>query len=165
MFKALEQTTLRRIEIKRWLLLMLRMLALACLAIVLARPFLPPNSFGIANQNTSVVHAIIIDNSPSMSRIGPQGPLLEQAQTLALEMIDNGQDRDQFVIQNTSGPALFNHLSESASARVRAQEINIQKGGDYLITRYAELVELIQNAPFAQKNIYFISFSFRNSKL
>ena len=162
-FKALEQTTLRRIEIKRWLLLMLRMLALACLAIVLARPFLPPNSFGIANQNTSVVHAIIIDNSPSMSRIGPQGPLLEQAQTLALEMIDNGQDRDQFVIQNTSGPALFNHLSESASARVRAQEINIQKGGDYLITRYAELVELIQNAPFAQKNIYFITDGQSNS--
>ena len=156
-FKALEQTTLRRIEIKRWLLLMLRMLALACLAIVLARPFLPPNNFGIANQNASVVHAIIVDNSPSMSRIGPQGPLLEQAQTLALEMIDNGQDRDRFVLQSTSGPALFNHLSESATARARVQEISIQRGGDYLIKRYAELVKLIQNAPFAQKNIYFIT--------
>jgi hypothetical protein len=74
-FKALEQTTLRRVEIKRWLLLLLRMLALACLAMVLARPFLPPNSFGLANQNASVVHAILIDNSSSMSRIGPQGPL------------------------------------------------------------------------------------------
>ena len=156
-FKALEQTTLRRIEIKRWLLLMLRMLALACLAIVLARPFLPPNNFGIANQNASVVHAIIVDNSPSMSRIGPQGPLLEQAQTLALEMIDNGQDRDRFVLQSTSGPALFNHLSESATARARVQEISIQRGGDYLIKRYAELVKLIQNAPFAKKNIYFIT--------
>ena len=62
-FKALEQNTLRRVEIKRWLLLLLRMLALACLVMVLARPFLPPNSFGLANQNASVVHAILIDNS------------------------------------------------------------------------------------------------------
>ena len=156
-FKALEQTTLRRVEIKRWLLLLLRMLALACLAMVLARPFLPPNSFGLANQNASVVHAILIDNSSSMSRIGPQGPLLEQAQTVALEMIDNGRERDRFVLQNTSGPALLNQISESATARARAQEITIQQGGDYLVKRYTELVELIQNAPYAQKNIYVIT--------
>ena len=107
---------------------MLRMLALACLAIVLARPFLPPNSFGIARQNASVVHAILIDNSPSMSRIGPQGPLLEQAQELALEMIENGRDRDRFVLQSTTGTALFNQISESATARARVQEISIQTG-------------------------------------
>ena len=156
-FKALEQTTLRRVEIKRWLLLLLRMLALACLAMVLARPFLPPNSFGLANQNASVVHAILIDNSSSMSRIGPQGPLLEQAHAVALEMIDNGRERDRFVLQNTSGPALFNQISESTTARARAQEITIQQGGDYLVKRYTELVELIQNAPYAQKNIYVIT--------
>jgi len=156
-FKALEQTTLRRVEIKRWLLLILRMLALACLAMVLARPFLPPNSFGLANQNASVVHAILIDNSSSMSRIGPQGPLLEQAQAVALEMINNGRERDRFVLQNTSGPALFNQISESASARARTQEITIHQGGDYLVKRYTELVELIQNAPYAQKNIYLIT--------
>ena len=156
-FKALEQTTLRRVEIKRWLLLLLRMLALACLAMVLARPFLPPNSFGLANQNASFVHAILIDNSSSMSRIGLQGPLLEQAQAVALQMIDNGRERDRFVLQNTSGTALFNQISESATARARAQEITIQQGGDYLIKRYTELVELIQNAPYAQKNIYLIT--------
>ncbi len=156
-FKALEQTTLRRVEIKRWLLLVLRMLALACLAMVLARPFLPPNSFGIANQNSSVVHAILIDNSSSMSRIGPQGPLLEQAQALAIEMIENGRERDRFVLQTTSGPALFNQISESATARALTQEIAIHEGGDYLVKRYAELVELIQNAPYAQKNIYLIT--------
>ena len=156
-FKALEQTTLRRVEIKRWLLLLLRMLALACLAMVLARPFLPPNSFGIAKQNASVVHAILIDNSPSMARVGPEGPLIEQAQELALEMIENGRGRDRFVIQHTSGTALFNQISQSAAARARVQEISIQRGGNYLSKRYSELVELIENAPYAQKNIYFIT--------
>jgi hypothetical protein len=92
-----------------------------------------------------------------MSRIGPQGPLLEQAQAVALEMIDNGRERDRFVLQNTSGPALFNQISESTTARARAQEITIQQGGDYLVKRYTELVELIQNAPYAQKNIYVIT--------
>jgi type 1 glutamine amidotransferase len=156
-FKALEQTTLRRVEIKRWLLLLLRMLALACLAMVLARPFLPPNSFGIARQNASVVHAILIDNSPSMARVGPEGPLIEQAQKLALEMIENGRDRDRFVIQHTTGTALFNQISQAATARALAQEISIKRGGNYLSKRYSELVELIQNAPYAQKNIYFIT--------
>jgi hypothetical protein len=76
---------------------------------------------------------------------------------VALEMIDNGRERDRFVLQNTSGPALFNQISESTTARARAQEITIQQGGDYLVKRYTELVELIQNAPYAQKNIYVIT--------
>jgi hypothetical protein len=72
-------------------------------------------------------------------------------------MINNGRERDRFVLQNTSGPALFNQISESASARARTQEITIHQGGDYLVKRYTELVELIQNAPYAQKNIYVIT--------
>ena len=99
---------------------MLRMLALACLAIVLARPFLPQIILEYIIK-ISVVHAIIVDNSPSMSRIGPQGPLLEQAQTLALEMIDNGQDEIDLYPKHL-WPALLNHLSESATARARVQK-------------------------------------------
>jgi len=72
-------------------------------------------------------------------------------------MINNGRERDRFVLQNTSGPALFNQISESASARARTQEITIHQGGDYLVKRYTELIELIQNAPYAQKNIYLIT--------
>ena len=52
-----------------------------------------------------------------MSRIGPQGPLLEQAQTLALEMIDNGQDRDRFVLQSTLWPRIVQSSMESVTAR------------------------------------------------
>ena len=156
-FKALQKSTLRRIELKRWLLLLLRMLALACLAMVLARPFLAPNTLGISGPKGRALHAILIDNSASMNRIGQNGPLLEQAQQLATQLIDNGQANDRFIIQTTNGPGFFTTISQASASKDRILEIEAKNTGSYLAERYGELVETIENAPYPQKNIYLIS--------
>mgnify|MGYP003114132268 FL=1 len=78
-FQELKNTTIRRIRIKRYLLLLLRLLAIACLAFVLARPFLPPALSSGGNSQAPALNAILLDNSISMSRIGKQGPLFEYA--------------------------------------------------------------------------------------
>ena len=156
-FKALQKSTLRRIELKRWLLLLLRMLALACLAFVLARPFLAPNTLGISGPQGNALHAILIDNSASMNRIGQNGPLLEQAQQLASELIDYGKANDRFIIQTTNGSGFFTKIAQASASKDRIQEITAQKTGSYLSERYLELVETMENAPYSQKNIYLIT--------
>ncbi|HBQ61566.1 MAG TPA: hypothetical protein DD671_18635, partial [Balneolaceae bacterium] len=67
-FRELKNTTIKRIRIKRYLLLILRLLAIACLALVLARPFLPPALSGGGSAQAPALNAVLLDNSISMSR-------------------------------------------------------------------------------------------------
>ncbi len=62
-------------EIKRWLILLLRMLALACIIIAFAQPFNASKTALSAKKET----IIYIDNSFSMQANGEKGSLLERA--------------------------------------------------------------------------------------
>src|SRR5690554_4210516 len=62
-------------EIKRWLILLLRMLALACIIIAFAQPFIASKTALSAKKET----IIYIDNSFSMQANGEKGSLLERA--------------------------------------------------------------------------------------
>jgi hypothetical protein len=62
-------------QLKKWLALLMRLLALACLIIAFAQPFTAPNTAMNAKKET----VLYIDNSFSMQAKGSQGPLLERA--------------------------------------------------------------------------------------
>ncbi len=62
-------------QLKKWLALLVRLLALACLIIAFAQPFTAPNTAMNAKKET----VLYIDNSFSMQAKGSQGPLLERA--------------------------------------------------------------------------------------
>ncbi len=61
-------------QLKKWLTLFARLLALACIIIAFAQPFTASNSA----LNTQKETVIYVDNSFSMQAKGPQGPLLQR---------------------------------------------------------------------------------------
>ncbi len=61
-------------QLKKWLTLFARLLALACIIIAFAQPFTASDSA----LNTQKETVIYIDNSFSMQAKGPQGPLLQR---------------------------------------------------------------------------------------
>lgn len=70
--------------LKKWLILLFRMLALACIVLAFAQPFTSDKN--AKNEQPELV--IYLDNSFSMEASGPKGPLLKQAiQTLLTEQI------------------------------------------------------------------------------
>ena len=70
--------------LKKWLILLFRMLALACIVLAFAQPF--TSNKNAKNEQPELV--IYLDNSFSMEASGPKGPLLKQAiQTLLTEQI------------------------------------------------------------------------------
>src|SRR5690625_2213691 len=75
-FDLLKTTAIRRIRIKRWLLLALRMTAMILLAVALARPFLPPG-IGWFSQSEPKIIGLLIDNSPGMAQVDQHGPYFE----------------------------------------------------------------------------------------
>lgn len=100
-FEALRRTTVRRIRIKEYLLLLLRLLAIASLALVLARPFLPSTLFG---DSRSVTYILVIDNSPSMLQQGENGTWFMQARESAQMFITASEPASRFVVVPTHGP-------------------------------------------------------------
>lgn len=138
-FKRLEQSTIKRIKLKRWLLLALRCIAVFCLAVALARPFLPPVfSLGYDAADTKKV-GLLIDNSASMTAINEKGPLIDQAKSAATEIINLASPNDKFYIQTTNGEG---HTAAPVSpnrALELIDEIKAVRKGSYLRQRIFDL--------------------------
>lgn len=162
-FKELQKSTIRKIKIKRMLLLLLRLLAVVCLAMVLARPFLPPSLSVGGSSNQPTVYAILIDNSISMSRIGSKGPLLEQAKELIDTIIDASKEDDRFIIQTTNGEAINVSISTASQVSKRVDEIEITKTGAFITERLSSLLNVLDGSPFQNKKLYLIND--RNTEL
>ncbi|MBT8255853.1 MAG: BatA domain-containing protein [Bacteroidia bacterium] len=75
-------------QLKKWLTLLMRLLALACVILAFAQPYSASKLVSNSQQET----VIYIDNSFSMSAKGPNGPLLERAKQ---QLYDAAQGDDK----------------------------------------------------------------------
>jgi hypothetical protein len=95
LFTELQEDNRTRNKLKNYLILAARLLALACLIIAFAQPFLP-------NKNNSQIQgaknyvSIYIDNSLSMEANEKKGTLLDASKRKALEIIDAYSEADKF---------------------------------------------------------------------
>ncbi|GAB5409820.1 MAG: hypothetical protein BalsKO_21850 [Balneolaceae bacterium] len=156
-FKELQKTTIRKIKVKRYLLLLLRLLAIACLAIVLARPFLPPGIGNSINSQAPSLNAILIDNSISMSRIGGKGPLMEQAKEIVKSIEESSKESDRFILQITNGEAQYSTIVGHGQLLRRIEEVEISKSGNYTRDRIENLYQVLEDAPYENKRLFVIS--------
>lgn len=155
-FKELQKTTIRKIKIKRFLLLIVRLLAIACLALVLARPYLPPG-LDYGDSNSAALHVVLLDNSISMGRIGEQGPLLEQAKSIIRELEASSKDIDRFIFETTNGEEQFASVIGHNQLLRKLEETKISKGGNYTIQRLQSLISMLEDSPYENKRIYMVS--------
>lgn len=102
--KELQKTKIRRIKLKQWILLALRVLIILFLVLSFARPALETVSFGVASSAKTTA-VIIIDNSFSMSAVDENGSLFNQAKAAAGKLLNEFKDGDEIVLITTSNPA------------------------------------------------------------
>ncbi|WP_034258477.1 BatA domain-containing protein [Altibacter lentus] len=134
-------------QLKKWLTLLMRLLALACIIVAFAQPFTASRSALNTNKET----VVYVDNSFSMQAKGPQGPLLQRAlqdvfeQTVGNEQISwftNNQDRRNVTVQDFKNELLRVDYTQKqltpAEVVLKAQQ-------------------LFSNAPDASKQLIYIS--------
>ncbi len=93
--KALQSEQRTRSTIRNWLLLALRLLAIAFIVVAFARPYIPENeSQSVENPRV----AVYIDNSFSMDANGEYGVLLEWAKMRARELADAFPTETEFLL-------------------------------------------------------------------
>lgn len=158
-FSELQKTTFKNIKVKKLLLLFLRLAAIACLALVLARPFLPPGLGMEADVSEPTAIAIVIDNSISMGRTGADGPLLEQGKRIAETIKSSAKSEDRFVLQKAAGESLVQSFLTSNQLESRIEELEIEKAGSFLSQRINGLSEFLDQSPYAAKKIFVITDS------
>lgn len=156
-FKELQKTTIRKIRIKRYLLLLFRLLAVACLAFVLSRPFLPPGMGTSGNSLAPALNTILIDNSISMSRIGQNGPLLEQAKEIVKSIEATSKESDRFILQVTNGESQYSTILGHNQLLRKLEELNFTSSGNYGIQRIEGLIEILEDVPYENKRLFVIT--------
>ena len=86
--KKVTLQTRKSSQLKKWLTLLMRLLALACLIFAFAQPYTTSKT-ALSSDTETVLY---IDNSFSMQARGPNGPLLQRALQQLYE-IANGEDK------------------------------------------------------------------------
>ncbi|MBL7983849.1 MAG: BatA domain-containing protein [Flavobacteriales bacterium] len=100
MLQEVSQRTRSRKQVKHWLVLLMRLLALACLVMAFAQPYLPDASGAVKAGQRAV--SLFVDDSWSMDGTAPQGRLLDQARKNAQDAVLAYKPTDRFqVLTNT----------------------------------------------------------------
>jgi len=102
--QELQETAVQRVRIKEWLLLALRMLAIACLVTAFAQPTLTGDLAG-AGGTVRTAHALVVDNSLSMSVDAVAGgTALDRAKERAAGVLRTVESGDDVVVWPTARP-------------------------------------------------------------
>jgi hypothetical protein len=85
MLKQIQTESRKTRQIKKWLVLLARMLAIACLVLAFALPFIPS---GVAEKGRNLV-SVYLDNSQSMNAEGENGQLFENGKNVVRQLLQN----------------------------------------------------------------------------
>jgi len=157
-FNELKKTTIRRIKIKQLILLLLRTATVLCLALVLARPLLPPDMAGDAAGNDEPsFNIILLDNSISMARIDAGGPLFDQAKEIITQLAGQSKEEDRFLLQLSNGQSFPMATMNKNELLNLLENAEIQKSGNYMQQRIVSLNEYAETAPFKNKKLFLLT--------
>ncbi len=110
MLKEIKSQSKRTRQLKKYLILLSRMLALAALVIAFAQPYLRGDESGQSDELVT----LYIDNSQSMSAMGQDGQLLESAKQLARSFLKNMSGGQEVLILSNDFAQLKLRKAEEA---------------------------------------------------
>lgn len=155
-FDSLKSSSLRKIKLKRWLLLTLRILAVAALALALARPFLP-SGLGLMADGEPAVVGIVIDNGPAMEQIDRHGPYIEQVKDLASEIVGMQDSDSRFALNVSHGESLNLPLLTKNAANRELQQIETLNAGNYFEENIKKSIQQLLSEPEPNKILYVLT--------
>jgi hypothetical protein len=153
--KQITEQNQKQRNIKEWIILAARCLALACLVFAFAKPFIPLNNKS-NNKNNKVV-SVFIDNSFSMSQQNKEGQLLEVTKHKARDIVSYYGDNDLFQILTNDFEGKHQRLIEKKDFLLYLDEVKLSnqtKQFDKIIARQKQAFETESNS---NKIVYIIS--------
>jgi hypothetical protein len=156
-FDALRESTLKRIQLKRLLMLMLRALAILMMVFALARPYIPSGLGGISMEGQPAAIGILMDNSPSMDQIDRSGPYLDQLKRIVSGIIENTGSEDRILLEVTNGASLDLPGLTRNAALSAIQDLETENKGNFIADNLRTLLYRLEQAPQPIKQVYLVT--------
>lgn len=126
------KTNQRKLRLRHFLLLALRMLLIALFCLALYQPTLLSESFNLRGEQPVAV-VVVIDTSPSMGYTANEKTRLQEAIRRANELLDELPDKSAVAIVDTADLNGY-WLPDVAAARRRLEELDKPRGGAQPVT-------------------------------
>ncbi len=155
--RELEYETIRRLKIRQWLLVLLRMLIIICLILMVARPvlkgFIPS---WIAGKKESRV-VVILDNSASMTMLSDGESLLEIGKSHVLDIADIYDELTVFRCYQTNPlKQIYDGNPGDQSLKIALERVQFSNTEDHLFLKMDSILHM-QDAYEPNKECFIIS--------
>jgi len=157
--KELQETAVQRVRIKEWLLLALRMLAIACLVMAFAQPTLTGDLAGVGTS-VRTAHGIVVDNSLSMRADSEQGgSALDQAKRRGQGVLQTVDDGDEMMVWSTAraGEGQSSLGTNLGVAREALANLEPRPGGTSIARTVGQAAAVLSESSAPRKVVYVAS--------
>ena len=156
--KEIQETAVQRVRIKEWLLLLLRILAIACLVMAFAQPTLTGNLAGVG-ASVRTAHGVVVDNSLSMGVDATEGgTALDQAKAQAQGVLSTAEEGDDVGLWATApSAARADQPTLSTSSGLARESVNslaVRAGASSLARRVVQAAEAVAESSAPRKVVY-----------
>jgi hypothetical protein len=157
--KELQKNKIRKVKIKQWLLLALRVLIILFLVTAFARPTLKGIAIGGTTSAAKTTAVFILDDTFSMSVVDGNGSFLNQAKQTITKLISHLQEGDEAALILVSEPANFetkptNNLNDLLK---KVQEVEIAYPANTIHSAVIKASGILFDSKNFNKEIYILS--------
>ena len=164
--KELQKNKIRKIKLKQWLLMALRMGIILFLVTAFARPTLKGTAIGGTASAAKTTAVFILDNTPSMSVVDSKGSYFNQAKAAVNELLDQLQEGDDaaLILVGDSGEEKIKTTNDLVRFRKEVNDAKISDESGYLNSAIVKAAEILGNSDNFNKEIYILS-DFQSGRL
>jgi Aerotolerance regulator N-terminal len=152
----IKQETKKRSQLKHLLILFVRLLAITCLVMIFAQPYLPSSTRQKKLKGSQAV-SIYIDNSFSMEALSTGGRLLDEARNKALEIADACKPSDLFQLLTADFEGRHQRFVSRDEFRTLVEEVKISPAVRSLAEVMKRQEDMFSNARSMNPVAYIIS--------
>lgn len=153
--KELQKTKIRKIKLKQWILLALRVLIIIFLVLSFARPTLESVDISAAASKAKTSSVFILDDSYSMSLINDNGSNFNKSKEIISTLLKDLQEGDEALIIPTTNPFDKNELTSNRTLlETELDLVEISKGKNRLPESINEALKYLSQSQNLNKEIY-----------
>ncbi|MBS4033095.1 MAG: BatA domain-containing protein [Ignavibacterium sp.] len=164
--KELQKNKIRKVKLKQWLLLVLRVLIILFLVFAFARPTLEGVAIGGTTSAAKTTAVFILDDSFSMSVVDQNGSYFNQAKQTIKNLLKNFQEGDEvgLILQSDNSTEDINLTSNFSEFERQFETINVSYASGSIHNSFITAAEIIAASQNFNKEIYILS-DFQSGRL
>ena len=157
--KELQKNKIRKLKLKQWLLLALRVLIILLVVTAFARPTLKGVALGGTTSAAKTTAVFILDDTFSMSAVGSDGSYFNQAKQTIISLLDNLQEGDEaaLVLVSDQGNEEIKPTLNLSEFRKQVKDADISFSSGTLNHSIIRAGEILNNSRNFNKEIYLLS--------